>query len=75
MKKNLQFNEKPEQFINTKNDDDSFDELFIKTLEKNDIDYLKRSLMNFNTKDSTGIDPNVKKYNVKCLIFWSLLVF
>lgn len=61
----MQFNEKPEQFTKTINDDDSFDEYFIKTLQKNDIDYLKQSLMNFNIKDSSGVEQNVKKYNVK----------
>jgi len=52
-----------------KDDDDFFDDLFLKTLEKNDIDYLKQSLRNFNIKDSL-FDVNFsKKYNVKTIAF------
>ena len=47
-----------------KDNDDSLDDVFLKTLEKNDIDFLRKSLMKFNMKDNFS-NQNSKKYNVK----------
>ena len=65
----MQFSQKKEILEKVKDDDDFFDDLFLKTLEKNDIDYLKQSLHNFNIKESL-FDANFsKKYNVKTIAF------
>lgn len=57
---NFKINKEPEFFSNEKNEE-SFNFL-LGTLEKSDIDFLKRSLVNFNIKESS-----TKKYNVKFL--------
>ena len=64
-KKNLQFSQKQEIYEKEKGNDDSFDDLFLKTLEKNDLDYLKQSLLKFNLKESINDTISSKKYNVK----------